>query len=654
MANKKLRGIVWPNLPNDTYLLDSGEVDYSAEASYRDGTVGKALQSKANIDGSYADLTAGNAEQLVSSVRTNDKVPYLFRTSGGSADIGDREYINGIVGGTVAWNQLVKIRTADSSKTENGVTITDNRDGTFSVVTASGGATANTSLNIDPIDVIAGHKYLWTATPANGSTATYYSYIAGLPFNAKEDVGSGVVYNATATGTGYPVGIYVKSGAVFTTAVKFIPMCFDLTQMFGTTIADYIYSLEQSTAGAGVAWFKKLFPKPYYEYNAGTLKSVEGLTSHDTVGFNLWDEEWINGYWDYQNNGAFVANSNFFACKNKIPCLPNITYFWQVPSVVREMLFYDADENYISRQSYGAIAPTTVTTPSDAHFMTFYCASAYGTTYNHDICINLSWDGSRNGEYEPYVKHSYPLDSDLTLRGIPKLDANNNLYYDGDTYESDGTVTRKRGVVTLDGSSDELWNTKTWLTNVFSYNDSSVNNVSSQQMVTVMSNYLESRSQDQIASSTSTYGVAQFSWGAQLAIRIENITSLDGLKAYLAEHPLQVVYELATPTTETADPYQTPQIVDDFGTEEYVTDSIVPVGHDTDYPVNLVAKLEMSPNSPSGGDGDYIVRQTNGENSYVPLVIEDALPTIPSTAGSYKLTVTVTEGSDPVLSWEAE
>ena len=54
-------------------------------------------------------------------------------------------------------------------------------------------------------------------------------------------------------------------------------MLFDLTQMFGSTIADYIYSLEQANAGAGVAYFRSLFPKPYYDYNAGELLSVSGL-----------------------------------------------------------------------------------------------------------------------------------------------------------------------------------------------------------------------------------------------------------------------------------------------------------------------------------------------------------------------------------------
>ena len=50
---------------------------------------------------------------------------------------------------------------------------------------------------------------------------------------------------------------------------------------------------------------------------------------------------------------------------------------------------------------------------------------------------------------------------------------------------------------------------------------------------------------------------------------------------------VMLVYELATPATETAEPYVSPQIVDRYGTEEYVTDSIVPVGHETKYTSNI-------------------------------------------------------------------
>ena len=81
MANKKLRGVVWPNLPNDTYFVDAGETDYDADASYREGTAGKALQHKAEVDGHYSDLTAGNAEQLVSNGKpsyTKHQLPLLL------------------------------------------------------------------------------------------------------------------------------------------------------------------------------------------------------------------------------------------------------------------------------------------------------------------------------------------------------------------------------------------------------------------------------------------------------------------------------------------------------------------------------------------------------------------------------------------------
>ena len=95
-----------------------------------------------------------------------------------------------------------------------------------------------------------------------------------------------------------------------------------------------------------------------------------------------------------------------------------------------------------------------------------------------------------------------------------------------------------------------------------------------------------------------------------------------------------------------------PQIVDDFGTEEYVDNRevAIPVGHDTFYQANLRAKLEMSPDSPSG-DGDYIVRQTNGQNEYVAFVKE--LPTLPSANGTYSLKCTVS-GSTKTLSWVAD
>lgn len=72
---------------------------------------------------------------------------------------------------------------------------------------------------------------------------------------------------------------------------------FDLTQMFGSTIADYIYNLETQTAGAGVAFFKALYPNDYYPYNAGTKQLVGDTLATFTFGQSIYQGsiDWKRG-----------------------------------------------------------------------------------------------------------------------------------------------------------------------------------------------------------------------------------------------------------------------------------------------------------------------------------------------------------------------
>jgi hypothetical protein len=59
-------------------------------------------------------------------------------------------------------------------------------------------------------------------------------------------------------------------------------MCIDLTQLFGSRIADYLYNLESNQEGAGVALFRQLFYKDYYDYNVGgTWVSVASVNGDD-------------------------------------------------------------------------------------------------------------------------------------------------------------------------------------------------------------------------------------------------------------------------------------------------------------------------------------------------------------------------------------
>jgi hypothetical protein len=141
-----------------------------------------------------------------------------------------------------------------------------------------------------------------------------------------------------------------------------------------------------------------------------------------------------------------------------------------------------------------------------------------------------------------------------------------------------------------------------------------------------------------------------------LYIRDDAYTTADDFKSAMSG--VYLVYELAEPTTEQAEPFQSPQVVDDFGTEEYVDygveqgtrDVSIPVGHETQYPANLVDKLQRLPNLPNA-NGDYIVRYNNNQAAYVPL--ESKYPSPPSEDGTYKLTVTVADG-EATYSWESE
>lgn len=626
------------NAETKTAEFDSNAAALQTEVDRLRGEVAE----KANVDGYYEEMTVGDAEQLISSMYAENSEPYGYRTTGGSADVGNRAYLDKIVGGTVAWNQQVKL---DKVKNHNGITASLNNDRS---ITINGTATSDVYIQIDSRNAFKlneNHKYLYKGCPSGGSGTRYF--LGDAWNNMGRDNGSGTIFTATS-GTFQP-SIIVREGNTVSN-LTFKPNLFDLTQMFGSTIADYIYSIEQSQAGAGVAWFKKLFPKDYYGYNAGELLSVEGLQSHDMVGFNQWDEEWEVG--DISTStGEDVTATNIIRSKGFMPCLPNVQYCFTASdgSLGTELLpfFYDADKQFVSVGSWSNVQNVQAT-PQNCHYMRFKESTTYGTTYNHDICINLS-DPSRNGEYEPYEKHSYPLDSSLTLRGIPKLDASNNLYYDGDEYTSDGKVKRKYGVVVIDENANiEL------ITNITPSSGTGFvirNLITDSKADHYVSNlYSPIRSDEYILNMT----VGQFKvYANDLAGRvivIDSVSTVDDFKAKLKQTPLSIVYELAAPTTETVEPFQNIQVVDDFGTEEFVSTSIVPVGHKTRYPANLRDKLQHLP-SLASMDGTYLVKQTDKQMSLVhtPAVF----PETPTEDGTYTLKTVVT-GGVATLQWVAE
>ena len=490
---------------------------------------------------------------------STDTTPYLFKAVG---DVYGDRLEDKIVGGTVAWNQIMpNIPT----ETQSGVTITNNGDGSY---TLNGTATATQAFpTVRNFKAKTGHKYLFKGISGTGlGCSVSSSSVTGSNVTPSGTQTSDTIFACVNSGddtvNNVIVFIRVYEGATYDN-LTITPQLFDLTQMFGSTIADYIYSLEQSQAGAGVAWFKKLFPNDYYEYNAGELLSVEGLQSHDTVGFNQWDEEWEVGGLTWAT-GQPAELTDRWRSKNFCKCLPDTNYY--VNRAI-SIFFYDAEQNFISYNG-SPIRDRIITTPINCHY--FKVTDSSSTTYNHDTCINLS-DPSRNGEYEPYEKHSYPLDSSLTLRGIPKLDASNNLYYDGDEYTSDGKVKRKYGVVDLGSLS---WYFAEAHNCFYTYG---VREYTKQSPNGVCSKYPYVGGYYDLVDKSCGY-----IYDNAICVRDESFNK-DTTTFKAAMSGVMLVYELATPTTETATPYTNPQIVSKYGTLEYVTNSIVPVGHKTTY-----------------------------------------------------------------------
>lgn len=652
MSNIPLKTIKFPGL-DDTYTVPVVDNTLATAGAAADAKkVGDEISDlKQDFSKYHPDLGSGYSTQLLSTVFIEDEVPYNFRTSGGSADIGDREY-DEIVGVSMPINQLIQngdfsdgvsgwthgygdISASDNVCTYTLTNVASNPNGQlyrpFSLVPdhviIACGDIFSTTADARVIS-FAGGIYRQVTGVAN--TWQNAAIIAKPPSSLYNNVRVGIVPSASQVGDSFKVRNV---------------MAFDLTLMLGSAIAEYVYGLETATAGSGVSWLKHHFPKifdsGYISYNAGEMQSVSGLSVHRMTGFNQWDEEWELGTLN-SSTGANVDANDRIRSKNFIPVIGGTQYV--INKDYGLACAYDANKNYIGQMPWGygsEVGTYYWNVPNGARYAKFVMTSTYGTTYKNDICINLHWDGERDGEYEEYKEYEYALDDSVVLRGILKLDSNNNLYADGDRYLAEGTVERTWGEVDL-GSL-------TWLSRVAD------NALFSAQIDTlkvgtaldlVMTKYTNSGDVTWASQPDKTYQT----YNGELWIRDTSYLTSTASEFKAAVSGIRAVYPLRTPTTETAEPYQTPQIVDDWGTEEYVSTSLVPVGHDTKYANNLRAKLEMAPNSPDG-DGDYLVRQTNGQNEYVAYV--SPVPASPTANGTYTLKATVSSGT-VTLSWVAD
>ena len=500
---------------------------------------------------------------------STDTTPYSFKAVG---DVYGDRLEDKIVGGTVAWNQMAEELNATNWIAESGVTISFEDD----VIVISSTTVNNGAASVTYPTFKNGNKYLVTSkvktetdlddviVGAVSSTGVSKS----KSVQAGQWVDNSYIAQSVVDGT-KRLYCYARNTQYSNLRVKDV-MVIDLTQMFGSTIADYIYSLEQSQAGAGVAWFKKLFPNDYYAYDAGTLKSVEGLSEHRTTGKNLFDESYpnINGSIRYR---AIHVGAGTFTMSTSLPLYDGSA----------NLFFFAGNvSSGASTSSNGVSTSASRTVTSSNGYVTVAYRIVNGVSQYSPVNYNTQIErGSTATTYEPYHANSYPLDSSLTLRGIPKLDASNNLYYDGDEYTSDGKVKRKYGIVDL-GTFN--WYIYTYgKSTIFRYDGYVGKRPNEAYKANIICSEYETVSADDMYYSNVDKSIALHNGAIGLMITDSAYTDATAFKAAMSG--VMLVYELATPTTETAQAYTNPQIVSKYGTIEYVTNSIVPVGHKTTY-----------------------------------------------------------------------
>lgn len=270
---------------------------------------------------------------------TEDNEPYDYRQSAG----GDTE-LDELIGGTVAWNQLVENGNFSNGRTgwvAQDATLTD--DGVLT-------ATAQNGFIYTSVPIVNRHAYLafldlklTTATnlvrinPTSMGNWTIYTesttvrqQISGIK-KATESATIALRVADTRSANWDDIKIY---------GVMFI----DITLIVGSTIADYIYSLEQSTAGAGVAWLKEHFPKlfddGYKAYNTGELVSVKATahvmrdSNENIIGSYPLSPVELRGLFKLDATNKLYCGGDSYRCDGRVKRRYGIVDLGQTPNSV--------------------------------------------------------------------------------------------------------------------------------------------------------------------------------------------------------------------------------------------------------------------------------------------------------------------------------
>ena len=573
-------------------VIDDGST--SAEKCWSSSKISAELAGKADSSGAYPGLVAGSADTLTGRAVTSRT--FAHESAGGSTSIGNgAATVRSLRGNTVYFRQCYKLSSSATGYNNNGVTIVKNNNGSFTVSTDSGGATANVYFTAGAFPGVVGHKVLLRGCPLGGGDSSYKFGSADYGYGSIVEVSSGGPNG---------VDIVVKSGCILASPITFFPQAYDLTEIFG---AGNEPTIEE---------FNAMFPEHFYsQTNNATPLHFYGA-SYTAFGFNAWD-----------GTKAFVVKSFDGVGQN---------HGYELHGSYTSVSFgYTADASVSDRipltpESYTTEKGDTVTrilTP-DKGFV--FIEGAAG-----DTCLHLIWSGNRSGSnyfYEPYAAYSVTLPvSTYFPGGMKKV---GGVY---DEMNASSAVCRV-GSVKLKNMGWVENSTGVYISDYFRTGSGSA---SSKTIKIPTGDGVPANMKTTFIETTAgsnSVGIRVARTGSAIGriwLKVESAyESVDALKAAMGDADL--IYELANPqTTVFSEPLNLTVSVDDMGIESVeFTGSSAPAVMQTAYALNvqdILARLNM----------DYISKESfdNFCTALASALNLTITATYNSTTGNYSFTV---------------
>jgi len=391
----------------------------------------------------------------------------------------------------------------------------------------------------------------------------------------------------------------------------------DLTLAFGSTIADYLYSL---TNNGGITKLRDMgFPIDKYTPYGYGLYSVK-TSGKKIVGKNLFDLDWLLAAtgWTKSADGLYSGLNTDLYIKYRVDTTdgfpvkfkPNTRYTFSLDGYTSTLNYYVSimilytDGTISDIVQVRATSLTHYTGTSAANKTIAKIGTSFGVSANVSLKNIQVEEASSATTYEPYSPTTYPLGSD-ELRGKFDL-VNGEIVASGDVKESNGGITRKY-------SSEYTLETKAGLnisgTHRYAlYYPTGIKSVSGA---------IDDCICDKLSfvSSMGDY-FGYYHASNMIVVCVPDNYTVEQYNANIAGNKL--LYPLATPTTEQSTPFADPMSLVGATTEEYIDtrDIPCPVGAERQYMGQSEDVVEI-PSSPQSDGKRILISEVSGGKEQV-------------------------------------